>query len=848
MTEEERKEFEFLVEDALKEQQVLLGVVGVDVPVLRLISKVSPKFQMGVGIYIIMLDNNGFIVFHPSIKRELTNAAVDSKGTSQSIDLEKFEIPINNSDEFENLEHEMIDEATNNKTLENWKREGLRVTRRKTEYVYTSVDNSPFSVAIASPNSFGRYYIDLPPEKESDYTDQINKLIKDNIYDTQIAVYNCTYNFTKLTQKITNPTVYSDFCIRYLFEDTSQVLAIKSDLVLHDIYYNIFNFSIFSTHPNLVRSSFYGTFSGITFYMPVKIYRSPPPLQTFYVPIKPAKAKTKSPKTTRKVTTSTDFTIHGLTEPLSEMTINAELASPFWQWPGTKKKYASKEPTKAEIVASISFNNSALPLNENMSNDTYFESKNLFSSEGAKHTYSFEKEYYTRSIEFSDYLRTVYNQTEPVVIYFLNETSDVATRRDTVAATLPIWLDKVPTAVTGVVYDAKLLQQILFENFMLPDCTHHTCKNLCSEQRAMNVTCYLVDEHGIVVLSTMQRLLPKFFKERETPMGQPLYKVNPWLMKQLEYDGVYELVIPGPTLQECRQPSTQFNSANGLIGLVQLIILNVFNLFSYFLQQLVLMFSIGFIVEVTMPNYLIQPTNAQILRNPTLADRIEIFNNEWRIKNSHCYYFGIYSFNISKWKELDSSEYKTWCNSTSGAHLGLGPHPRRYLAGYVKHSNLLMLVVEDEFELIHCGNMSQIINKHTKPQAGDNNNDNLNNITNTTSNFTIETISDAQSRIELKKKEEEKDFGIIKISDFSDMYEIGEDEIGNFSNSTQISIYNRKNDFMINRYRRRPDHCHNIFPNEKEFLPCSYAISMHTEIFNYVLIFIFLTLYHRMFL
>jgi len=80
MTREETESFERMVEESFNEQSVLLGVVGVDVPVLRLISKVSPKFQMGVGIYIIMLDNNGFIVYHPSIKRELQNAAVDSKG------------------------------------------------------------------------------------------------------------------------------------------------------------------------------------------------------------------------------------------------------------------------------------------------------------------------------------------------------------------------------------------------------------------------------------------------------------------------------------------------------------------------------------------------------------------------------------------------------------------------------------------------------------------------------------------------------------------------------------------------------------------------------------------------
>ncbi len=204
---------------------MLLGVVGVDVPVLRMISKVSPKFQMGVGIYIIMLDNNGFIVFHPSIKRELSNAAVDSKGTSQSIDMEKFEIPINNTEEFQKLEHDMIDELTNNITLENWKREGLRVTRRKTEYVYTSVDNSPFSVAIASPNSFGRFYIDLPPSKEIEYSKKIEQLVDEgNVYDTMISVYNCSYQFEKLTAKITNPTLYADFCISYLFQDPSQVI------------------------------------------------------------------------------------------------------------------------------------------------------------------------------------------------------------------------------------------------------------------------------------------------------------------------------------------------------------------------------------------------------------------------------------------------------------------------------------------------------------------------------------------------------------------------------------------------------------------------------------------------
>lgn len=153
--------------------------------------------------------------------------------------------------------------------------------------------------------------------------------------------------------------------------------------------------------------------------------------------------------------------------------------------------------------------------------EPYNLSLNLFSVESNKHTYSFEKQYYTRSIEFSDYLRTEFNLTAPMVNYFLNESREA--RKDSVGATIPLWLGIVPAAVAGVVYDSQLLQTLLFENYMVPECEHATCKNLCSHKRGMNVTCYLVDEHGIVVLSTQERI-SKLVKE--PVMGQPLYKVR----------------------------------------------------------------------------------------------------------------------------------------------------------------------------------------------------------------------------------------------------------------------------------------------------------------------------------
>lgn len=105
-------------------------------------------------------------------------------------------------------------------------------------------------------------------------------------------------------------------------------------------------------------------------------------------------------------------------------------------------------------------------------------------------------------------------------------------------------------------------------------------------------------------------------------------------------------------------------------------------MFQFLVQQVVFLFSAKFILDLTpQTNFLIEPVDAQSLRNITLVERIEMFNNDWRIQNSHCFYFGIYSFNITKWKSLDSSEYRIWCNSTAGAHLGKEPQPRHYLAG-----------------------------------------------------------------------------------------------------------------------------------------------------------------------
>ena len=197
--------------------------------------------------------------------------------------------------------------------------------------------------------------------------------------------------------------------------------------------------------------------------------------------------------------------------------------------------------------------------------EAYNSSLNLFTTEGDKHTYSFEKPYYTRSIEFSDYLRTEFKSNDPVVIYFLNETVIQSTQSNTeatVSASMPLWLEKVPTAVAGVVYNSSKFEQLMFHD-MCGSENNETCFNLCQRKTGVNVTCYLVDQHGIVVITNGGSL-------GYLAMGQPLYKINPWLMMRLEIDGIFDLIITGNKLQDCTKPKHALSAGSRLVNLVGL--------------------------------------------------------------------------------------------------------------------------------------------------------------------------------------------------------------------------------------------------------------------------------------
>jgi hypothetical protein len=323
--------------------------------------------------------------------------------------------------------------------------------------------------------------------------------------------------------------------------------------------------------------------------------------------------------------------------------------------------------------------------------------------------------------------------------------------------------DKVPTAVAGVVYDAKKLQEMLFNS--PADCNGEACTTICNRKNMLNLTCYLVDEHGIVVLSN---------SEQPAKIGQPLYKINPWLMFQLELDGLYDLIVTGNKLQDCTKPPITLNSGNNIINIMSLVMKSVTflirQLFVYVnnvIFYLIVVFFSGEGLFSLNKNNTYSFLNAQTTSQFQFNNKGEINQNEWRIRNSHCFYFGIYSFNITKWKTIDPSEIKTWCNSAT--------QKRNYLAGYLKHSNLLMLAVEDEYEVSKCGSIES---------------------------FTKNRPPSWNSRIHHKP--------IIQ-------------------NTTKIE----KRNYTINRYRKNPEYCHNFYPNESQIFFCqSSTVSIYARGFK----------------
>ncbi|XP_055342885.1 voltage-dependent calcium channel subunit alpha-2/delta-3-like isoform X2 [Paramacrobiotus metropolitanus] len=140
----------------------LLGVAGIDVPIEDFVKSLTPH-KWGVGSYIFGINHNGKVLFHPSWKLYLTPEGYRSPRKPE-IDLALVEFEVNKTTiptSYDmKLRNDMINQITGNIQMQVLRslQDGKRVFERDYQYYYTSLPQTPFSVAIAIPIGMGRPY------------------------------------------------------------------------------------------------------------------------------------------------------------------------------------------------------------------------------------------------------------------------------------------------------------------------------------------------------------------------------------------------------------------------------------------------------------------------------------------------------------------------------------------------------------------------------------------------------------------------------------------------------------------------------------------------------------------
>ncbi|XP_033096917.1 voltage-dependent calcium channel subunit alpha-2/delta-3-like isoform X2 [Anneissia japonica] len=161
-----------------KKQGILLGVVGVDVPVHELL-KLTPVYKLGARGYPFAITNNGYILFHPDLRPKWGN---ETKPNYNSVDLAEVEL----SDANDTIRNAMINTETGEMTIQVVMHTSnlTRVSVRNNTYFYTFLDDTPFSFAIVLVEPYGFYIVesDAPYftlNADDEYAPELDKLYGD---------------------------------------------------------------------------------------------------------------------------------------------------------------------------------------------------------------------------------------------------------------------------------------------------------------------------------------------------------------------------------------------------------------------------------------------------------------------------------------------------------------------------------------------------------------------------------------------------------------------------------------------------------------------------------------------
>uniref|UniRef100_A0A3P9JZ47 Voltage-dependent calcium channel subunit alpha-2/delta-3 n=2 Tax=Oryzias latipes TaxID=8090 RepID=A0A3P9JZ47_ORYLA len=145
----------FSTKNETKNQGILLGVVGTDIPLQELM-KLIPKHMLGIHGYVFAITNNGYILIHPDLRPLYQGSQKRRKPHYSSVDLSEVEW----EDKDDILRNAMVNRRTGTFSMETKKTvdRGRRVLKMHYDYYYTDIKGTPFSVGVALSRGHGKYF------------------------------------------------------------------------------------------------------------------------------------------------------------------------------------------------------------------------------------------------------------------------------------------------------------------------------------------------------------------------------------------------------------------------------------------------------------------------------------------------------------------------------------------------------------------------------------------------------------------------------------------------------------------------------------------------------------------
>ncbi|KAK3512976.1 hypothetical protein QTP70_033865 [Hemibagrus guttatus] len=145
----------FSTKNETKNQGILLGVVGIDIPIQDLM-KTVPKHKLGIHGYAFAVNNNGYILMHPDLRHLYQNGQKRWKAHYSSVDLS--EVEWEDTDNY--LRNAMVNRKTGTFSMEVKRTvdRGKRVLSMHNDYYFTDIRGTPYSVGVALSRGHGKHF------------------------------------------------------------------------------------------------------------------------------------------------------------------------------------------------------------------------------------------------------------------------------------------------------------------------------------------------------------------------------------------------------------------------------------------------------------------------------------------------------------------------------------------------------------------------------------------------------------------------------------------------------------------------------------------------------------------